>query len=108
MTIWEQYTERRDAARRLVLERQKQTLADPSRENCAALHAAIAELVKAPKFPPGVDVIQAGECPVGGVAPIACFFCPFGHMTECHYPQKCAEAQCGHFEAGEPDAGFAA
>jgi hypothetical protein len=25
-------------------------------------------------------------------------FCPYGHMTECHYPMTCAEAECGHWE----------
>lgn len=23
--------------------------------------------------------------------------CPFGHLTECHYPQTCGEAVCAHF-----------
>jgi hypothetical protein len=24
--------------------------------------------------------------------------CPAGHMTECHYPYSCVDAQCGHYE----------
>ncbi len=26
------------------------------------------------------------------------FFCPMGHMTECHHPYSCDEAGCGHLE----------
>lgn len=28
--------------------------------------------------------------------PFAQIACSFGHMTECHYPQTCTEAQCSH------------
>jgi len=24
------------------------------------------------------------------------FFCPTGHMLECHYPMDCQEAKCSH------------
>ena len=24
------------------------------------------------------------------------FFCPYGHMTECHYPKPCDVAKCSH------------
>lgn len=27
---------------------------------------------------------------------MAAFFCPTGHMLECHYPQTCAQAKCSH------------
>lgn len=30
--------------------------------------------------------------------PMACMLCQFGHMTECHYPLDCEEAQCSHLE----------
>lgn len=29
---------------------------------------------------------------------MAAMFCPTGHLTECHYPMKCREAQCSHLE----------
>ena len=25
-------------------------------------------------------------------------FCPFGHMLECHYPKKCGDAHCSHYQ----------
>ena len=27
---------------------------------------------------------------------MAAMFCPFGHLTECHYPMNCCEARCTH------------
>lgn len=50
------------------------------------------------EFPSGIDVILSSECPVGAESPMTCMVCEFGHMTECHYPDRCAEAQCGHFQ----------
>jgi hypothetical protein len=41
-----------------------------------------------------------GECPIGGLSPVSCMFCEFGHMTECHYPLDCEEAQCSHYQQG--------
>jgi len=35
----------------------------------------------------------------GRVEPMACMPCSFGHMTECHYPLECAEANCSHYKA---------
>jgi hypothetical protein len=29
---------------------------------------------------------------------MACQFCPTGHMTDCHYPYSCEEANCGHYQ----------
>lgn len=29
--------------------------------------------------------------------PMQAMFCPYGHMTECHYPKTCDEAQCSHY-----------
>ena len=39
-----------------------------------------------------------GECPIGRTSPMACMFCPYGHMTECHYPLDCEEAECSHYQ----------
>lgn len=52
----------------------------------------------APVYPAGLELIQAGKCPVGGRNPMACMFCTFGHMTECHYPKNCADAECSHYQ----------
>jgi len=33
-----------------------------------------------------------------------CFFCQFGHMTECHYPHTCDEREyCNHYKEEEED-----
>lgn len=47
----------------------------------------------------GIELIQIGKCPVNATSPIACMFCPYGHMLECHYPKTCAEAVCSHYQA---------
>ena len=39
-----------------------------------------------------------GECELGKANPMACMFCSFGHMTECHYPHTCEEAECSHYQ----------
>lgn len=42
--------------------------------------------------------------------PMAATFCPYGHMTECHYPLDCGQASCSHvtrYEEVDP-ADFAA
>lgn len=39
-----------------------------------------------------------GECPIGGLSPVSCMFCEFGHMTDCHYPLDCEEANCSHYQ----------
>ena len=44
----------------------------------------------------GVVKTSTGQCPMGGTGPMACMFCQYGHMTECHYPQTCEEANCSH------------
>ena len=36
------------------------------------------------------------ECQCAG-SPLAQMFCPFGHMTECHYPLTCSQAECSHY-----------
>jgi hypothetical protein len=30
---------------------------------------------------------------------MAAFFCMYGHMTECHFPKTCREAECAHWQA---------
>lgn len=36
--------------------------------------------------------------------PLEAMACPWGHMTECHYPMDCEEAQCSHFlQSADPD-----
>lgn len=32
-------------------------------------------------------------------APMAAFFCRFGHMLECHYPYDCQRAACSHLHS---------
>lgn len=46
----------------------------------------------------GITKIANGECPAGASSPLACSFCPYGHMLECHYPQTCEEAKCSHYQ----------
>lgn len=60
--------------------------------------ANIEEMEKHSRFPTGVGQIERGECEVGALNPMACMFCPFGHMLECHYPYTCEEAECSHYQ----------
>ena len=53
---------------------------------------------KPQRFPAGVDRIQRGECPHEGLTPMACMFCVYGHMLECHHPYTCEEAKCSHYQ----------
>lgn len=46
----------------------------------------------------GSTKVLRGECPIGGVTPMACMFCFYGHMTECHYPNTCEQANCNHYQ----------
>jgi len=55
----------------------------------------------AKKYPAGVDLIRDRKCPRGAVSPMACMFCPTGHMLECHYPYDCISAECSHLERYE-------
>ena len=47
----------------------------------------------------GVVKTSTGQCPIGGSTGMACMFCPYGHITECHYPKTCEEARCSHYAA---------
>ena len=31
------------------------------------------------------------------MTPFACMMCPYGHMTSCHFPYTCEEADCDHY-----------
>lgn len=46
-----------------------------------------------PPYPPPAENPNC-ICP----NPMAQMFCPYGHMTECHYPYTCDEAECSHYE----------
>ena len=46
-----------------------------------------------------------GQCPLGGTSPMACMFCRYGHMSDCHYPSSCEEANCSHYQSEVIDAG---
>ncbi len=48
-------------------------------------------------FEPGIKKIEAGTCPLNAVSAMACMFCSFGHMTECHHPKNCQQANCSHY-----------
>lgn len=100
LTIWQRAAAAHEAAIALVRMHLATcaTCREPnSASQCAELRELSLTLLSTSKFPAGADVIRAGECPVGGAGPMACFFCSYGHMTECHYPQSCAEARCGHY-----------
>jgi len=40
-----------------------------------------------------------GQCPLGGTGAMACMFCQYGHMTHCHYPHTCEEANSSHYQS---------
>ena len=52
----------------------------------------------APPYEPGIARIKEARCPRGATRLLDCLFCPEGHISECHYPQRCQEAQCSHLE----------
>lgn len=51
----------------------------------------------------GLNLIKAGKCPAGKTSPMACMFCPTGHMTECHYPHTCDSEHCHHYNNEKDD-----
>ena len=53
----------------------------------------------------GAIKTSSGQCPMGGTSPMACMFCQFGHMTDCHYPLTCEQANCSHCQSEIIDAG---
>lgn len=54
-------------------------------------------------YPVGLQLVVAGACPLGSTHPIACYTCPVGHATECHYPMDCLDAHCGHYSVDGPE-----
>lgn len=66
----------------------------------------IREMEANARFPTGVGKIDRGECPTGAIYPMACMFCPFGHMLECHHPYTCEEVECSHYKQAELDDGL--
>ncbi|MBA7666061.1 hypothetical protein ES703_74136 [subsurface metagenome] len=46
----------------------------------------------------GMYKIATGNCPLVAVSPLACMFCEYGHMLDCHYPHDCKEAECSHYQ----------
>lgn len=46
----------------------------------------------------GIVKTSTGQCPLGKAGPMACMFCSYGHMTNCHYPATCEEAHCSHYQ----------
>ncbi len=53
----------------------------------------------------GAVKTTTGQCPLGEANPMACMFCRYGHMMECHYPQTCSEAECSHYQSEQISAG---
>lgn len=64
---------------------------DQSRQNIADIESLFGK-------PTGIGKIERGECELGGATPMACMFCSYGHMLECHYPYTCEEAECSHYQ----------
>jgi hypothetical protein len=56
------------------------------------------QIEKTSRFPTGAGKIDRGECELGSLNPMACMFCSFGHMLECHYPHTCSQAECSHYQ----------
>lgn len=79
-----------------------------SYEGCAGVDRVVEFMLQmyqlGRKYEPGIVKIKAGECPLHGTSPMACQFCPVGHMTECHYPLTCIQAKCSHLERYDEDA----
>lgn len=58
----------------------------------------IDEMEKNFRFPTGIGRIDRGDCPLGSTNPMACMFCLYGHMLECHHPYTYEEAECSHYQ----------
>lgn len=55
------------------------------------------------EYEPGMTKIKEGRCPIGATNPMACWFCSYGHATECHHPMTCEEAACSHAAQAESE-----
>lgn len=53
----------------------------------------------------GATKTKLGLCPLGKVSAVSCAFCPYGHLTECHFPRDCKQANCSHYQQAELEAG---
>lgn len=51
----------------------------------------------------GIELFQSGKCPDPNPPMTGCMFCPFGHLTECHYPYTCDNDYCHHYDHLEKD-----
>jgi hypothetical protein len=60
--------------------------------------AVAREMAKTEVEKMGIYRVEHGTCPRGCNNAMACQFCPTGHMTDCHYPYSCKEANCGHYQ----------
>jgi len=56
-----------------------------------------------PTYEPGIDKIKEGRCPIHADYPMACTFCQFGHILECHHPMNCQEANCSHYQVNSQE-----
>ena len=45
--------------------------------------------------PMGAVLVSAGKCPMGWQKRGACFLCPFGNPSWCHFPRRHHEELCG-------------
>jgi hypothetical protein len=62
------------------------------------IRISLSVLEEGSKFPTGVGQIDRGQCKIGRSNPMACMFCSYGHVLECHYPHTCEEVECSHYE----------
>lgn len=49
----------------------------------------------------GATKTLTDNCPLGNTSPMACMLCRYGHMTDCHHPLTCEEANCSHYQANK-------
>lgn len=54
------------------------------------------EMMLLGKYEPGFIKVKEGYCPLNAKSPMACTFCQYGHLLECHAPMGCEEAKCSH------------
>lgn len=98
LTIWQQAAADHTAARDAMIAHLEKCQHCAGHEYCADGLVLITEAASRGKYPAGIDVIHQKQCPIHATSGMGCMFCTFGHMTECHYPQRCVEADCTHLE----------
>lgn len=97
-TIWQEFEAKHKAASEALhahLDKCADCKTDLG-EFCEVGRDRINACLRAPQYPAGLDVINAGQCPMQAKTGLACTFCTFGHMTECRAPQTCVQAKCSH------------